>query len=267
MTDLDAIRNDLVDQQESLDQMVAAIPDDQWRLATPSPGWNVSDQIGHLTFFDGTAAVAIIDTEAFRASVTELMNGAVAEGYDEYTLGDARAMSPVEVLDAWREAREALREAALTLEDDDRVEWYGPSMGARSFLTARLMETWAHGTDIADALGTHLAATDRLRHIAQLGYLTRAWSYTVRGEEPPVETVRLELTSPSGTIWTWGPDDADELVRGSAEEFCLVVTQRRHVDDTSLEASGAARHWLLRAQAFAGGPTSGPGPRGDDDAR
>ena len=267
MTDLSTIRDDLVAQQESLDEIVATISDEQWRLATPSPGWNVTDQIGHLTFFDGTAAVAIIDTEAFRASVAELMAGAVEVGMDDYTLGDTRAMSPVEVLDTWREAREALREAALTLEEDDRVEWYGPSMGARSFLTARLMETWAHGTDIADALGTHLEATDRLRHIAQLGYITRKWSYVVRGEEPPVETVRLELTSPSGQIWTWGPDDADDVVRGSAEEFCLVVTQRRHLDDTSLEADGAARHWLLRAQAFAGSPTTGPGPKGADASR
>ena len=31
--------------------------------------------------------------------------------------------------------------------------WYGPSMSARSFVTARLMETWAHGMDVADALG------------------------------------------------------------------------------------------------------------------
>ena len=267
MTDLNAIRDDLVAQQESLDEIVAAITDDQWRLATPSPGWSVADQIGHLTFFDATAAVAIIDTEAFRTSVEELMAGALEVGMDDYTLGDTRAMSSVEVLDSWREAREALREAALTLEEDDRVEWYGPSMGARSFLTARLMETWAHGTNVADALGTHLEATDRLRHIAQLGFITRNWSYVVRGEEPPPETVRLELQGPSGQIWTWGPDDADDVVRGSAEDFCLVVTQRRHVDDTSLEAGASAMHWLLRAQAFAGEPTNGPAPRGIDASR
>ena len=112
MTDLSTIRDDLVAQQESLDEIVATISDEQWRLATPSPGWNVTDQIGHLTFFDGTAAVAIIDTVAFRASVSELMAGALDVGIDDYTLGDARSMSPVEVLDAWREA------AGLTYESE-----------------------------------------------------------------------------------------------------------------------------------------------------
>ena len=70
--------------------------------------------------------------------------------------------------------------------------------------------------------------------------------------------VRLELLSPSGQPWTWGPHDADDVITGSAEEFCLVVTQRRHVDDTSLKTGALGRHWLLRAQAFAGGPTIGP---------
>jgi uncharacterized protein (TIGR03084 family) len=131
-------------------------------------------------------------------------------------------------------------------------------MGAVSFLTARLMETWAHGTDVAEALGVTRQPTDRLRHIAQLGFMTRKWSYNVRGEELPAGTVRLDLTSPSNEQWSWGVPDADDCVSGSAEEFCLVVTQRRHVDDTSLTTGELGRDWLLKAQAFAGGPSEGP---------
>jgi uncharacterized protein (TIGR03084 family) len=267
LSELDDVRVDLVAEQESLDSLVASITDDQWHLDTPSLGWDVADQIGHLAFFDGTAAVAMTDPEAFRASVNELFQAAVSTGLDEFTLGDARAMTPPELLDAWRSNRAALATAALVLRDDDRVEWYGPSMGAKSFLTARLMEAWAHGTDVADALGAKLAATDRLRHIAQLGFITRKWSYTVRGEQPPEGSVRLEVTSPAGALWTWGPDDADDTVRGPAEDFCLVVTQRRHLDDTSLVTGQLGRHWLLKAQAFAGGPSEGPRPKGDNDTR
>lgn len=262
MSELDDIRRDLVDEQQALDEIVAAASDEQWRLATPSPGWDVTDQIGHLTFFDEAAATAILDPERFRQSVNELYEGAVAVGVDEFTLGAFRALTRHEQLDAWRRGRRALKDAATTLDDDARIAWYGPSMGAKSFLTARLMEVWAHGTDIVDALGATRVATDRIRHIAQLGFITRKWSYTVRGEEPPAGSVRLELTSPSGATWTWGPEDAQDVVRGSAQDFCLVVTQRRHVDDTTLETGELGRHWLLRAQAFAGGPTTGPAPRG-----
>lgn len=261
MTDLDDLRADLVAEQDALDTIVAALADTEWLLATPSPGWNVADQIGHLTYFDGTAALAVTDPDAFRAGLESLF---ASGGGDDFTLGAFRALTPAEQLAAWRANRHVLANAAATLTETTRVGWYGPSMGAKSFLTARLMEVWAHGTDIVDAVGAYRAPTDRLRHIAQLGFITRGWSYTVRGETPPAGAVRLELTSPSGDTWIWGPDEAAaaDTVRGSAEDFCLVVTQRRNVDDTDLQASELGRHWLLRAQAFAGGPTDVPAPRG-----
>ncbi len=135
-------------------------------------------------------------------------------------------------------------------------------MGAKSFLTARLMECWAHGQDVADALGVERAATDRLRHVARLGVITRGWSYVNRGLEPPADEVRVELIGPSGARWRFGPDDATGVVTGPALDFCLVVTQRRHPDDTALQVTGdVARDWLERAQAFAGPPTDGPAPR------
>ena len=190
---------------------------------------------------------------------------AVARGVDDAVdaliLGAYRALAPEELLDAWRSGRSRLAGAAVTLSDDDRVAWYGPSMGARSFLTARLMETWAHGQDIVDAVGGDRPPTDRLRHVAQLGVITRAWSYVNRRMEAPVDEVHVALEAPSGEVWTWGPGDVADSVRGPAEDFCLVVTQRRHVDDTGLEVNGeVARDWLVRAQAFAGPPTDGPGP-------
>jgi uncharacterized protein (TIGR03084 family) len=148
------------------------------------------------------------------------------------------------------------------LDDDTRVEWYGPSMGAKSFLTARLMETWAHGQDVCDAVGATRAPSDRVRHIAQLGVITRGWSYVVRGETAPDVPVRVELTAPSGALWAWGADDTGEQIAGRAIDFALVVTQRRHVDDTDLAVDGdAALDWMRKAQAFAGTPTTGPAPR------
>lgn len=259
--DLDALARDLADEQSSLDDLVASIEDAAWRRDTPAAGWTVLDQIAHLAYFDRSAAEAILDPDAFRASLTSAADAALAGDIDEFTLGPWRAMSPAAVLAGWRENRARLIEAAATLEPTARVPWYGPSMSAASFLTARLMETWAHGTDVADALGARLVATDRLVHVARLGVITRGWSYTVRGESVPEGRVRVALTSPGGETWTWGDEDAEDTVSGPAEDFCLVVTQRRHLDDTALEAGALARHWLTRAQAFAGGATLGPNPK------
>jgi uncharacterized protein (TIGR03084 family) len=258
------VLDDLVAEQHALDDVVADIPAAQWALDTPSPRWTVADQIGHLTFFDGTAALAITDAPAFLDHKNELTSSFADElAVDDATLGAFRRLSPADQLAAWRDARGQLETAARTLTDDARVEWYGPSMGSKSFLTARLMEVWAHGQDVCDTVDSTRPPTDRLRHIAQLGVITRGWSYIVRGERPPEADVRVELTAPSGEVWTWGTDDAPSRITGPADDFCLVVTQRRHVDDTTLTAEGeAAEDWMRKAQAFAGAPTQGPAARG-----
>jgi uncharacterized protein (TIGR03084 family) len=263
MSDLAAVRSDLLAEQAALDAVVSGLDEAQWSLPTPSPGWTVADQIGHLTYFDGTAALAITDPDGFRAGVEALYAAAVSDGgSDDFTLGAFRALPPSRQLGAWDANRARLAEASATLADGARVVWYGPSMGAKSFLTARLMEVWAHGHDVVEAAGATRPATDRLRHIAQLGYITRGWSYAVRGEAAPAGEVRLVLAGPSGQSWTWGPDDADDTVSGLAEDFCLVVTQRRNLDDTGLQAGELGRHWLLRAQAFAGPPSDVPAAGG-----
>jgi uncharacterized protein (TIGR03084 family) len=257
------VRADLIAEQDALDAVVAGLDPDQWAMATPSPGWTIADQIGHLMYFDGTAALAITDPAGFTEGLTTLM-AAMAEGggMDDPTLAGARSMAPPRLLFAWRANRTLLSEAAASLTDDTRVLWYGPSMGAKSFLTARLMEAWAHGQDIIDTVGASRSPTDRLRHIAQLGYITRGWSYINRGLDVPDVAVRVILDAPDGGTWVFGPDEAADTVTGPAVDFCLVVTQRRHVDDTALVVTGnAAGDWMLQAQAFAGAATTGPPPR------
>jgi uncharacterized protein (TIGR03084 family) len=147
------------------------------------------------------------------------------------------------------------------LDGAKRVPWYGPPMSVTSSLTARLMETWAHGQDVADALGVELEPTSRLRHVAHIGVRTMGFSST---RTASLGAVRVELTAPdSDDVWTWGDAEAANRVTGPALDFCLVVTQRRHRDDTALETTGAvADEWLSIAQAYAGEPGPGRPPRG-----
>ena len=254
-----SVTADLIAEQAALDAVVADLSDEQWDQPTPSPGWAVRDQIGHLAFFDMTAALAIRDPDGFDAHRKELMSAADGDGL---TLGAARAMAPAELLAHWRHHRDELAAAAASCAEDARIEWYGPSMGAKSFLTARLMEAWAHGQDVCDTVGAQREATDRLRHIAQLGYITRGWTYINRRLEVPAGEIRVELTSPGGATWVWGPDDADATVTGSALDFCLVTSQRRNLADTDLHIDGAiAADWLEKAQLFAGPPSDPPPAR------
>ena len=89
---------------------------------------------------------------------------------------------------------------------------------------------------------------------------TRDFAYLVRDRRPPVEPFRVELSAPDGSIWIWG-EGANQSVTGSALDFCLLVTQRRHRDDLGLVARGSdAEEWLDIAQAFAGPPGGGREP-------
>lgn len=274
--DVSEVLADLLAEQQVLDDIVADLDDGQWQLPTPSPGWTVADQIGHLTYFDGTATLAVVDPTAFQVAMRSLLSsgessggtsdgagtGSGAESPDDVVLAPYRAMSPEELLTAWRSNRFALASAGATLDNDTRVAWYGPSMGAKSFLTARLMEVWAHGQDIVDTVAADRPVTERLRHIAQLGFITRGWTYVNRGLDVPTTPVRVELASPSGETWAFGPEDSLESVVGPALDFCFVTTQRRHVDDTDLIITGGSvRDWMEKAQLFAGPASDGPSPR------
>lgn len=255
--DVAALLADLRAESEQLDELVAGAGD--WQLATPAPGWTIAHQVAHLAWTDQKAHLALTDAEGFRAEVERALDdvgGYVDRGAE---LGAAR--EPADLLAQWRQGRADLAEALAEAPQGTRVPWYGPPMGVVSMITARLMETWAHGQDVADALGARREPTDRLRHIARLGVRTRDFAYSANGMAPPEEKFHVELTGPSGEVWDFGPKHVSDRITGPALDFCLVATQRRHPDDTELVVSGAgAQQWISIAQTFAGPPGKGRAP-------
>ena len=259
-TTLPGLLADLEAEHTDLEGLLGPLDEASWGTLTPADGWAVRDQVSHLAFFDDAATMAILEPRAF----TTMAEAALAAGGDpmEEHLVRGRGMEGRAVLAWWRGSRGAMASAAEGLDPHDRVPWFGPPMGTLSFVSARLMETWAHGQDVADALGVTRVPTARLRHIAHLGVRARPFSYVVHGLEVPPEPVHVELTGPSGERWEWDAGASSELVSGSALDFCLVVTQRRHLADTGLTVQGpAAAQWLSIAQAFAGPPGNGRPPR------
>lgn len=249
---MDQICDDLQAEHAALDAIVADISEEQWTADTPAEGWDLKDTIMHLIQADMAASMAVRDPDEFAAAKKQMMSGGGTLDF----FASAEGKTGAEVLDLWRQERSAMLDAFRARGPKDRIPWFGPDMSTLSFATARLMETWSHGQDVADTVGAPWPATDRLRHVCHIGVTTRGWSYIVRGKEVPSGDVRVELTSPAGETWTWGPEDAADRVTGSAEEFALVVTQRRKPSDTSLVTAGdLAAEWISIAQAFAGEPT------------
>ena len=256
---LEGLLADLKAESDQLFATVSGLDDGAsggWATPTPAAGWTVATQVAHLLWTDEAATVAATDKEKWDAIVLEAI--ADPTGYvDTYAHEIARLQSQA-LLARWGAARTALTAALRDYPQGQKMPWFGPPMSPASMATARFMETWAHALDVYDALGVRPETTDRIRHVAHLGIRTRDFAFGVHELTPPAEEFRIELTAPSGELWIWGPDDAAQRVAGSAYEFCLLVTQRVHRDDTDLLAQGAdAEKWLTIAQAFAGPPGKG----------
>jgi uncharacterized protein (TIGR03084 family) len=247
---------DLQAESDDLDALVTPLAADRWAEPTPSPGWTIAHQIAHLLWTDRVALVAVTDEAKFADELAAA--AADPTGFVDAGAEELAALPPAELLSDWRSTRGRLHEALLAVPDGRKLPWFGPPMSAASMATARLMETWAHGLDVADALSVTRPATDRLRSIAHLGVRTRDYAYFVNNLAPPTEPFLVELRGPGGDTWSWGPSDAAQRVTGSAEDFCFLVTQRRALGDIDVAAVGEdAQRWLEIAQAFAGPPGVG----------
>jgi uncharacterized protein (TIGR03084 family) len=253
---VDQLCDDLQAERADLLGLLDPLGDDAWRTATPAPGWAIVDQATHLAWFDEAAGRAITDPDGFRAERGQVL--ADVDGFVDAVARRHHDRPGGEVLAWMRSAGDRLDTAARAADPSVRVPWYGPDMSVASSITARIMETWAHGQDVADALGVRRDPSPRLPHVAFLGWRAVANSFRVRGRPVPAAPVRVE----AGEV-VLGPEDAVDVVRGSLLDLCLVVTQRRHPADTDLVAEGpVATEWLAIAQAFAGPP--GPGRRPEE---
>lgn len=255
----DGVFDDLRDEGEALDALVAELDEAGWAAPTPAPGWSVAHQIAHLAWTDRQALRAATDPEGFRRETEQLRAGADPMSFVDEGAAEGARRAPAALLGEWRAARAQLREALCALPEGTRVPWFGLPMSAAGQATARIMEMWAHGEDVADALGTVREPTARLRHVVRIGVRARDFAYAVHGLTPPAGPFRVEVTGPEGQLWAHGPEDAPfGRVTGDAVEFCRLATRRVHRDDTRLRAEGEeAERWLGIAQAFAGPP--GPG--------
>ena len=257
-TDVAVLCDDLLAETADLEALVAGLDGPGWATPTPADGWDVRDQVGHLAYFDDRARESLTDREAFIDHRDEVLS---RPDFADRIAAHSRRFDGPATLRWFGSARAALVDAARLADPSERVPWYGPDMSAASSVTARIMETWAHGQDVADALGRTRTPTDRLRHVAFIGARALPNSYQARGMPVPDTAVRVELRGPGGDNWTFGPDGAADVVRGPALDFCLAVTQRRHLADLGLDVRGPiAEEWMSIAQAFAGPPGSGRRP-------
>jgi enediyne biosynthesis protein E11 len=258
MTERDVIA-DLTAEAGSIDELLLGRTDTDWARPTPATGWTVADQIAHLTFIFRLAGTAASDPELFGRMASAA--GDDFEGAVNAALQEFRGDSPDTLVAKWQTQRDSAIKSLADVPPDEVVPWLVRPLPPAVLACAGFMEAFAHGQDVADALGVRRTYTDRIWNLAWFATLTWDFGYQSRGETAPDVQLRYELTAPSGEVWTFGPEDSAERIIGSAADFCLLVTRRRHRDDLDVTAEGEhAEHWLDIAQAYRGPAGEGRRP-------
>jgi len=253
--------NDFWEECVELHALVAPLSEDALVKATGFKSWTIETIIRHLNFWNQMAFWALTEPQQLTAALEPLMTGMQAGKTLPQLEGDSITLRGRELVDAWYASCQETASVFQQADPTTRCAWVGPSMSARSCITARQMETWAHGQAIYDSLGHDRKNTDRLINIVVLGVNTYDWTFKVRGQEPPAPKPFLSLISPSGDAWSFGDSQTDNCITGPAEAFAQVVTQTRHIADTNLKVTGEpAEMWMANAQCFAGGPATPPAP-------
>lgn len=251
MSELAGVLSDLTDEAAALDEIIVHLDESQWAQPTPAPGWTVKHQIAHIIACLHLAAAAATDPDRFTA-----MTARIGKGFDraaESALAPFLTEPPPVLLANWRAAVSASTAALAAVPTGEKVAWLIDPWSPETLARAEMTEIFGHGQDVADALGIRRSQHDRILQVATFGAHTRDHGYLVNDLVPPADEFRFELTGPSGDLWAFGPEYAEQRVTGSAVDFCLLVTRRRHRADLDLVAHGAeADRWLDIAQAYCG---------------
>jgi uncharacterized protein (TIGR03084 family) len=253
---------DFSDECDALYELLQPLAEADFDRKTLFKDWTINDVLAHLHFFNYAADLTLKDGDAFMVLLGSLRSA--REGGESLVAATDRMLDGAKgraLLTLWHDYYLKMADNYAAADPKQRIKWAGPDMSVRSSVTARLMETWAHGQEIYDLLGVERRDGDRIKNIVVLGVNTFGWTFSNRGEDLPADKPYLRLTAPSGDVWEWHEPSDRNLIEGSATDFCQVVTQTRNIADTGLRVVGdTATRWMSMAQCFAGEPQNPPPP-------
>jgi uncharacterized protein (TIGR03084 family) len=257
---LDSVLADLAAESDEIESWVTPVDDVDWTTVTTPEGWTVTHQIAHLAWTDQASLTAIAGGEPFDAVLNLALQDPL--GFvDAETERWAAELPPTEQFARWQKGRADLAAALRAVPAGTKLPWFGPPMSPTSMATARFMETWGHGHDVAEGLGRTFPQNDRCKHVCHIGVRARANAFAMNQREDPGDDIRVELVAPSGEVWTWGGEDAENRVEGQGYDFALLAIRRRRREDVDVRAIGpVAGQFLDVVQAFAGMPGNAPKP-------
>ena len=251
---------DFLEETNLLYQLVKGLDESEFEQETLFKSWTINDILVHLHFWNMSADSALNDPGRFDEMMEEF-SSAIQTGKLRSFENQHVAERGYKLMELWFELSETIANDFSKVDPKQRVKWAGPDMSARTCISARQMEVWAHGQAIFDLLGKERSESDRIKNVVVLGVNAFGWSHHVHRLPVPEIMPFLKLESPSGVLWEFGKNDNANQIEGDAVEFAQVVTQTRNIADSSLKVVGEiSKTWMENAQCFAGPPETPPEP-------
>ena len=250
------ILSDLVAEEQALDQFLQRVHEREWTLPTPARNWSIMDTVCHLAYTETFAADAIgrgqlAFDEAGLAGIDDWMQRGIVAG---------RGLRYQAVIEWWRNGRASVVDALSRMSGTETIPWLAGSMGAKTFATSRLAETWTHGLDIKAAMEGRITLaeeeedprddTPRLRHVAWLAHRTLRHAFEQDDIEFPAGGIRVELMGPRYSRWVYGPVEAENVIKGIAGEWCRVAADWLDPAESGLKAEGESAEAALQVVRF-----------------
>lgn len=240
--------------------LIAKLDEADYERKTLFKNWSINDILVHLHFWNMSADLSLNKPDEFEAMMKQFFS-AIQTGKlrpHENSVIEERGK---DLLKLWFKLSKKIENDFSAVDPKQRLKWAGPTMSARTCISARQMEVWAHGQAVFDLLGEDRTESDRIKNIVVLGINAFGWTHQVHKLSLPETMPRVHLKSPSGAEWVFGEEDNSQSITGNAFEFAQVVTQTRNIADTHLKINGdAALNWMSHAQCFAGPPEMPPVP-------
>ncbi|MEM6557720.1 MAG: maleylpyruvate isomerase family mycothiol-dependent enzyme, partial [Pseudomonadota bacterium] len=136
--------------------------------------WTINAVLQHLHFWNQMAGLQLTDEAELSRRLGEVMRH--EGGMRGFERAHFDEMGGRDLLESWHEDVAHTADLFADADPRARLKWAGPDMSARSSITARLMETWAHGQEVYDHLGVERENADRIQNIVVLGVNTFGWT-------------------------------------------------------------------------------------------
>ena len=215
------ILSNLVAEQQLLDQYLQSIPVRNWNTKTTFKNWDITAHVSYLSAMEDLGYNAL---KKKGSDFNKYKGPKGLEKFEKEAIAKGKDMRPQDVIEWWRISRASVIETLAKCSPGKKLTWWKNEIDCRTFAVTKLAETWAHSLDVYESMNKDYEDTTRIEHVALYGWLNA--EHATKLNKSKFQDLRIELIGPEYKAWQFGDENAKNSIKGSASDWCRVVTGR-----------------------------------------